>query len=103
MQLRTAIHITSTISESGDSLREIAETARGNGISAVIFTDRDLMRWEYGVWPLRNVIKKTVENNSVSRYGADRYLRSASRNCFRCDHQMRINGARLVLAPALKK
>ncbi|MFC1601049.1 formylglycine-generating enzyme family protein [Candidatus Sumerlaeota bacterium] len=34
---------------------------------------------------------------------ADRYLRSASRNCFRMDHQMRINGVRLVLAPALKK
>ena len=33
---------------------------------------------------------------------AVRYLRSASRNCFRCDHQMRINGVRLVLAPEVK-
>ncbi len=30
---------------------------------------------------------------------AVRYLRSASRNGFRYDHQMRINGVRLVLAP----
>ena len=33
---------------------------------------------------------------------AVRNLRSASRNCFRYDHQMRINGVRLVLAPELK-
>ena len=33
---------------------------------------------------------------------ADRYLRSAARNCFRYDHQMRINGVRLVLAPEFK-
>ena len=33
---------------------------------------------------------------------AVRYLRSASRNCFRGDHQMRINGVRLVLAPEIK-
>jgi formylglycine-generating enzyme required for sulfatase activity len=33
---------------------------------------------------------------------ADRYLRSAARNCFPHDHQMRINGMRLVLAPEIK-
>jgi len=32
---------------------------------------------------------------------ADRYLRSAARNCFPHDHQMRINGMRLVLAPEI--
>jgi formylglycine-generating enzyme required for sulfatase activity len=34
---------------------------------------------------------------------ADRYLRSAARNCFRYDHQMRISGMRLVLAPEITK
>ena len=33
---------------------------------------------------------------------AVRHLRSASRNRFRQDHQMRINGVRLVLAPEIK-
>ncbi len=33
---------------------------------------------------------------------AVRYLRSASRNAFRRDHQMRINGVRLVLAPEIR-
>jgi formylglycine-generating enzyme required for sulfatase activity len=32
---------------------------------------------------------------------AVRYLRSASRNAFLYDHQMRINGVRLVLAPEI--
>ena len=31
-----------------------------------------------------------------------RYVRSASRNHFRPDHPMRINGVRLVLAPEIK-
>jgi hypothetical protein len=31
------------------------------------------------------------------------YLRSAARNGFRYDHQMRISGVRLVLAPQIKK
>ncbi|MBT3297102.1 MAG: SUMF1/EgtB/PvdO family nonheme iron enzyme [Verrucomicrobia bacterium] len=34
---------------------------------------------------------------------ADRYLRSAARNCFPHDHQMRINGMRLVLAAEIEK
>jgi formylglycine-generating enzyme required for sulfatase activity len=34
---------------------------------------------------------------------ADRYLRSAARNGFPHDHQMRINGMRLVLAPKIEK
>jgi hypothetical protein len=32
------------------------------------------MRWQYGFWPLRNIIKKTVEDNSVFKYGIKRYL-----------------------------
>lgn len=75
VQLRTAIHVTSSVSEGRHSLREIAEAAQDNDIDVVVFTDRDLMRWEYGAWPLRNLIKKRVENNSVLRYGTARYLR----------------------------
>ena len=78
VQLKTAIHISSTISDGKHSLHEIAEIAKENGISAVIFTDKSLMRWQYGLWPFQNVIKKTVASNSILRYGPKRYLEQIS-------------------------
>jgi len=74
IQVRSAIQISSTISDGKYSLYEIAETAKENGIKAVIFTDKGFMRWSYGLWPLRNIIKKTVENNSIFQYGIKHYL-----------------------------
>ena len=74
IQLKTAIHMSSSISSSKSTLEEITEIAKDNGIQVVVFTDRDLMRWEYGLWPLRNIIKKKVESNSIFRYGIESYL-----------------------------
>ncbi|OPX30444.1 MAG: hypothetical protein B1H08_01735 [Candidatus Omnitrophica bacterium 4484_171] len=74
IQARSAIQISSTVSDGKYSLHEIAKTAKENGIKAVIFTDKGFMRWSYGLWPLRNIIKKTVEDNSISRYGIKHYL-----------------------------
>ena len=78
IQAPAAIHISSTISEGKYSIPEIIEIARLNSIKVVILTDRDSMRWEYGLWPLRNMIKKTVESNSVFKYGIRRYLNEIS-------------------------
>jgi hypothetical protein len=75
LHLRTALHISSNISDGKYTPEEIAEVAHNLGISVVVFTDRDLMRWEYGVWPLRNVIKKRVERNSIFTYGIKKYLK----------------------------
>jgi hypothetical protein len=80
-----AIHITSTVSDGKYTISEIARIAKQNNIKVVIITDHDLMRWEYGLWPLRNIIKRTVESNSVffrrsgiplkaGKYGIGRYL-----------------------------
>ncbi|MCM8780444.1 MAG: hypothetical protein NC908_00755 [Candidatus Omnitrophica bacterium] len=75
IQLRAAIHLNSTVSDGEYTLTQITQTAQDTGISVVIFTDRDLMRWEYGLWPLRNIVKKRVERNSVFTYGLNRYLK----------------------------
>lgn len=74
IQLKAVIHISSEVSEGRYTLEEIAKIAKDEGISVVIFTDRDLMRWEYGLWPLRNISKKRVEKRSIFRYGIKRYL-----------------------------
>ena len=74
IQLKTVIHVSSVVSEGEYTLFEIAQEAEQCGINAVIFTDRDVMRWEYGLWPLRNVIKKRVEDKSIFTYGIRHYL-----------------------------
>lgn len=75
IQVPAAIQISSTVSDGKYSILEIAEIAKQNNIKIVILTDCDFMRWQYGLWPLQRIIKKTVENNSVSNYGIKRYLK----------------------------
>jgi len=75
IQVPAAIQISSKVSDGKLSILEIINTARRNNIKVVILTDRDFMRWEYGLWPLRRIIKKTVEANSIATYGIKRYLK----------------------------
>jgi len=74
IQVPCAIQISSKTSDGKLTIPEILAACRSKGIKAVILTDRDLMQWEYGIWPLRNVIKKTVAQKSLFSYGLDRYL-----------------------------
>lgn len=75
IQAKAAIHISSTISDGKFSVPEIVEIAKQNGIKILILTERDFMRWQYGLWPLRRIISKTVVMNSVFTYGIKRYLK----------------------------
>ncbi len=77
--LRVIFHINSNISEGQYSLSEIAKIAKEEGIGGVIFTDKALLKWEYGLWPLRNVIKKKLEDSSVFKYGLHNYLQDIRR------------------------
>ena len=74
LQVPTLIQISSKVSDGRLELSEIVKAAKKNEMRAVIFTDRDIMRWEYGIWPLRNIVKKAVVNNSIELYGMKRYL-----------------------------
>lgn len=69
-----AIQVSSTASDGTLSIREIIDIARQNKVRVVILGERDLMKWEYGLWPFRNLFKKTVEDRSLFRYGVERYL-----------------------------
>lgn len=73
-QIPAAIEIASSVSDGTYSAQRIVEIAKERGFKVVILADRDFMRWEYGLWPLRNVLKKTVEDPSISRYGFTAYL-----------------------------
>ena len=64
----------STISDGKYTIPEIIRIAKQNNIKIIVITDRDLMRWEFGLWPLRNIIRKSVEDNSIFKYGGRGYF-----------------------------
>ncbi|MDD5045015.1 MAG: hypothetical protein PHG51_05700, partial [Candidatus Omnitrophica bacterium] len=67
-------HMNSRTSEGKYSIPEIIDIARANDIKVIVITDRDTMKWEYGLWPFANVVKRTIEQVSVFKYGVKRYL-----------------------------
>jgi len=68
------IHVHSTISNGEKTPEGIVQLAKEKGIKVIIFTDHDTMRWSYGTPPLRRVLQKVVEQNSILKYGAANYI-----------------------------
>lgn len=73
--VRGAMDIHSNISDGQYSLERITGLAKEKGISVLVFGDSALRKWEYGIWPLRNLIKKTYQENSVLRFGTENYVK----------------------------
>ena len=72
--LTVAFHVHSNVSTGSLSLDQIAEQAQKMGIDAVVFSENLALRYEYGLFPLRGMIRRTVTLPSVVEYGIDRYL-----------------------------
>ncbi len=72
--LTCAIHVHSTISTGSLEPAAIMRLADDAGVDAVMFTDSAQRHWEYGLWPLRGVLKWVVEQPSVSTCGPRRYV-----------------------------
>src|SRR5207244_10419273 len=70
----TVFHVHSDISTGSDSLESLVAQARSYGIEAIILTDNFLLRFEYGLFPLRGLIRRTVTRSSIMSPGVDRYL-----------------------------
>ena len=70
----SVIHIHTTIGNGENTPEEIVEIARKSGIKVVIFTEHDTMKWTYGVPPLKTIIQKVVDQNSILKYGAANYI-----------------------------
>lgn len=60
------------------TISQVAAIARDNGIGVLITADALLNHWRYGLWPLRNIIRKTEELKSILKYGAKRYFEDVS-------------------------
>ncbi len=73
-QVAVAMHLSSTVSDGTADLDTIISVARANNIRAVILTDKALMQWRYGLWPLRNLLAGSLRQRSILSYGPQRYL-----------------------------
>jgi hypothetical protein len=69
-----AVHVHSSISTGDDSLDTLVVKAQASGIEAIFLTDNYLLRYEYGLFPLRGLLRRIVELPSVMRTGVGRFL-----------------------------
>ena len=70
----SAVNLDSELGGGALSPEEIIQKVRDAELKVAIFADKDNNRVEYGIPPLRNLIKKTEERESVNHYGAKRYI-----------------------------
>ena len=76
--LAAAVHVHSTASTGSLSMDALAERAERLGLDAVILTDNFALEYEYGLYPLDGVLRRTISFPSVLRYGLARYLGEVS-------------------------
>jgi len=72
----TALHVHSTWSSGSLALEDLAALARARGIEAVFLTDNHVQRFEYGLSPLRALLRYRVEYPSVLSNGPEAFLRA---------------------------
>jgi len=68
------LHIHSNFSSGKNSIEEIVDLAKQHNIDCVVLTDHFLRKVEYGLWPFRGVIKKSMSSPSVMKIGVEKYL-----------------------------
>ena len=73
MQVPGVIHLHTVVSGGTKTVNEYAQMAEERGIGIVIITDHDNAKYEYGIG-LKKIFKKVVEEDSVLKFGIDKYL-----------------------------
>ncbi|MGC9364709.1 MAG: hypothetical protein ACP5FZ_09105 [Fidelibacterota bacterium] len=73
-RLKTGIHFDSKVSGGSYTLGELAGIANNFGLDVAIITDHDNMKVSYGIQPFQKFLKFSIQENSVSRYGVEKYL-----------------------------
>jgi len=68
------IHLDSDVSGGEYSIKKLVEIAKSYEQEIVIITDHDNHEVTYGIWPLQNILKKTVKRDSIRTYGAKKYI-----------------------------
>jgi hypothetical protein len=73
--IRIAVHVHSTVSDGEWMPQRLVQEADEIGLDGILFADTLLERWEYGLWPLRRIVRRVFERNSVLTWGSANYVR----------------------------
>ena len=65
-----------TFSDGAYDMEQLVLLAKKKGFNVLFINDHDRVAMEYGLPPFRNIIKKKVEQNSINRYGADKFIQA---------------------------
>ncbi len=68
------IDLRSNFSDGAYDVETLVRMAKERGFSVVVINDHDRMALEYGLPPLRNLLKKREERGSINRWGASSWL-----------------------------
>ncbi len=74
MQVKSLIHLDSSVSGGENDPETLAAVARNAGAEAAFITDHDTQKVTIGLWPLRNILKVSVTRPSIRTFGVDKYL-----------------------------
>ena len=78
-QLPGVVHVHTTYSSGRYSIEELIAKADEKKLGALVLTDHDQVVMEYGLFPLRHLIKKREERKSVIQAGPEVYLSDIER------------------------
>ena len=73
-QMTGLIVTRTTYSDGTHDVDTLAGIAKSRGFDVLFINDHDRLVMEYGLFPLRNILKKRVELNSINKRGAVDYL-----------------------------
>ncbi len=73
-QVPASIRVVTTVSAGTLTPAEVVAKAEAEGVRVLVITDQLLTRAEYGLWPLRRLLRRVMERPSVLTYGPERYL-----------------------------
>ena len=73
-QVAGLVDIRTTYSDGAHDLNFLIDLAKKRGFEVLFINDHDRMTMEYGIFPLRNIIRKKEEMPSINSRGAKKYL-----------------------------
>jgi len=79
IQVPGLIDLRTTYSDGELDLESLALLAKQRDFSVLFINDHDRLAMEYGLFPLRNILKKRVELNSINKKGSEKYLNGIKR------------------------
>ena len=73
-QVAGLIDLRTNFSDGAYDLESLVQLAKTKGFGVLVVNDHDRLAMEYGLFQLRNVLRKRVELNSINKGGAENYL-----------------------------